>query len=63
MNSVGQTERATQNRVVTLFCDGLGYRYLGDWADRAGDSNVEERILGDFLIKSGYTQAQASSAI
>ena len=34
MNIVGQPERATQNRVIAQFCDELGYRYLGDWADR-----------------------------
>ena len=35
----GQPERA-KNRVIALFCDELGYRYLGDWTDRLGDSNI-----------------------
>ena len=26
--TVGQPERATQNRVIALFCDELGYRYI-----------------------------------
>ncbi len=43
MNDVGQPERATQNRVIALFRDELGYRYLGDWTDRDGNSNIEER--------------------
>jgi type I restriction enzyme R subunit len=30
MTNVGQSERATQNRVLTLFRDELGYRYIGD---------------------------------
>ena len=29
MISVGQQERATQNRVIQLFRAELGYRYLG----------------------------------
>jgi type I restriction enzyme, R subunit len=32
MTLVGQPERATQNRVVALFREELGYRYLGNWA-------------------------------
>ena len=61
--TIGQPERATQNRVITLFRDELRYRYLGDWSDRDGNSNIEEGLLTDYLIKNGYTQAQISSAI
>jgi type I restriction enzyme R subunit len=42
VDTVGQPERATQNRVVGLFRDELGYRYLGDWTDRRGNSNIDE---------------------
>ena len=42
MTSIGQPERATQDRLIALFRDELGYRYLGDWSDRAGNSNIEE---------------------
>ncbi len=55
MNEIGQSERATQNRVIALFRDELGYRYLGDWTDRDNNSNIEEGLLTDFLTKSGYT--------
>jgi len=49
MNQVGDPERATQNRVVSLFRDELGYRYLGDWTDRQNNSNIEEEILAEHL--------------
>ncbi len=32
--NIGLPERATQSRVLELFRDELGYRYLGDWRDR-----------------------------
>ena len=61
--SVGQPERETQNRVIALFRDELHYRYLGDWTDRDGNSNIEEGLLTAYLTKSGYTPAQISRAI
>ncbi len=30
MSTVGQKERATQDRVVKLFCEQLGYRSMGN---------------------------------
>lgn len=63
MNNIGQPERATQNRVIALFRDELGYRYLGDWRDRDGNSNIEEYWLTDFLSRSGYSVAQINKAI
>ena len=63
MTDIGKPERATQNRVVKLFCDELGYRYLGDWADRAGNSNIEEGLLTEYLTSAGYTPAQISTAL
>jgi len=60
---VGQPERATQNRVVALFRDELGYRYLGDWTERIGNGNIEEDQLAPWLLKRGYTPAQISVAI
>ena len=58
MTIVGQPERATQKRLVALFREELGYRYLGDWSDRAGNSNIEEEPLSAWLTKDGYTAAQ-----
>jgi type I restriction enzyme R subunit len=61
--TAGQPERATQQRVIALFRDELGYRYLGDWCDRDDNSNVEESILTGYLTKAGYVPAQISAAI
>ena len=63
MNQVGNPERATQDRVIRLFRDELGYRYLGNWTDRAGNSNVEDSLLAPSLQKSGYSPDQISRAI
>jgi len=43
MSDIGKPERATQDRVIALFRDELKYRYLGDWTDRDGNSNIEGR--------------------
>ena len=61
--TIGQPERATQNRVVALFRDELGYRHLGDWSDRDGNSNIEEALLTEWLLWYGYTQAQIAVAL
>ena len=63
MSTVGKPERATQNRVIALFREELGYQYLGDWIDREGNSNVEESLLTQWLTKNGYTPEQISRAI
>lgn len=55
MNTIGQRERETQKRVVQLFHKELGYRYLGNWRDREGNSHLEEAILADYLAQQGYS--------
>lgn len=49
MGTIGQKERATQNRIVALFRDGLGYDFLGDWKDREDNRNIEVGLLSDWL--------------
>lgn len=54
MSRVGEIERRTQQRVIRLFRDTLGYDYLGDWTERAGEdgkgnANIEEAYLRPFL--------------
>ncbi len=51
MSTIGRPERATQNRLIALFRDELGYRYLGDWTDRPDNSNIEESLLAAYLTK------------
>jgi type I restriction enzyme, R subunit len=63
MSSVSQPERATQDRIIALFRDDLKYRYLGDWADRAGNSNIEEGILSKWLAGCGYSAPQIAVAL
>lgn len=63
MNGIGTPERETQGRVLRLFRDELKYRYLGDWTDRPGNSNVEEEILLAYLVTAGYSKEQAQRAV
>ena len=63
MSSIGKPERVTQNRVIALFRDELGYRYLGDWSDRPDNSNIEEGLLKEYLTKCKYSPEQISRAI
>jgi type I restriction enzyme, R subunit len=63
MNSINKPERATQDRVIALFTQQLGYRYLGNWADRAGNHCVEEALQTAHLERRGYSAAHISAAL
>ena len=63
MTHVGQRERITQNRVVSLFRETLGYKYLGNWEYRHGNNNVEEGLLRAYLQRRGYADALIDRAI
>jgi type I restriction enzyme, R subunit len=60
---IGQMERVTQNRIVKLFREKLGYEYLGNWEERLNNHNIEEEYLSKYLTKKGYSQALISRAI
>jgi type I restriction enzyme R subunit len=62
MSAIGVPERASQNRVITLFHDELGYDYLGDKSDY-NNGNIEDEILTAYLISSGYSPNQISRAL
>ena len=63
MTSVGELEIKTQRRVIALFRDDLGYRYLGDWRDRDNNRNVESRILTRFLKRGGHSANLIAKAL
>ncbi|WP_273975007.1 hypothetical protein, partial [Serratia ureilytica] len=49
MSTIGQRERATQQRLIQFFVKDLGYRYLGRSAGYTGDSNIDTDILSAWL--------------
>jgi len=63
MSTVGQIERKTQDHVVRLFQDRLGYQYLGNWAEREGNANVEQDLLRQSLLARGYDAEIVGRAI
>jgi len=44
MSNVGKPERASQDHIVNLFRNELGYDYLGYESDQH-NSNIEENLL------------------
>ena len=54
MNTVGETEIRTQERVVTFFQKVLGYTYLDNRQERQDNSNIDKTLLTDWLRGNGY---------
>ena len=63
MSDVGQIERRTQDRVVALFRDQLGYKFLGNWEYREGNANVETELLTQNLRARGYDDNLVNRAL
>jgi len=63
MSAVGEIERATQNRIIKLFTDRLGYEYLGNWEERENNSCIEEKYVRTFLTKSSVSPDLIDRAI
>lgn len=61
--SIGQPERATQNRIVALFRNSLGYDSLGNWHDHPDNSNIEESRLRSFLSRQGNSETLMTKAL
>lgn len=62
MSKIGEEERITQNRIVKLFVEQLGYQYLGNLKYQV-NSNVIDTLLISFLTKKGYNQKLISKAL
>ena len=60
---INPIERITQNRIIQLFIEQLGYTYYGNWEDRLNNNNVENIYLSKFLQKQGYTPTLVEKAI
>ncbi|WP_324725966.1 HsdR family type I site-specific deoxyribonuclease [Actomonas aquatica] len=62
-DEIGKPEKVTQRRVIKLFTEQLGYRYLGDWTDRVDNRQIEEHLLEPWLTARGYSADQINRAI
>ena len=48
---------------IALFSKQLGYEYLGNWIDRPGNTNIEEKYLRPFLKSQGHDDALINRAL
>lgn len=63
MTTVGQIEKKTQQRIVRLLCNTLGYDYLGNWEEREGNRNIEAALLRAWLKRRGVDDVLITRAI
>ncbi|GAA1119795.1 type I restriction endonuclease subunit R [Nesterenkonia jeotgali] len=63
MSDVGQIERRSQERIVTLLRDQLGYDYLGNWQYEERSSNIESALLAQNLRARGYNDSLIDRAL
>lgn len=61
VGTVGQPERATQDRVIALFRDERRYRDLGDGADRLGNSHMGH-VAQSTMVKTSRWPDSTSGA-
>lgn len=60
---MSNSERHTQNRVIRLFQERLGYRYLGNWQDRENNQNIEDQLLVNWLKSQGHSAVLIEKAL
>ena len=63
MSIVGQIERRTQDRVIRLFRENLGYAYLGNWEERQDNNNIADVHLSSYLKRKRYSQELIDRAL
>ena len=61
MSKVGQIERETQNRLVKLLQEKLGYEYLGNW-EKQNNSNLVEAEYLAFQASNGVSEDLAKKS-
>ncbi|WP_298277844.1 type I restriction endonuclease subunit R [Ferroplasma sp.] len=61
MTDIGQKERETQDRVINLFKEEMGYEYLGNRRHQ-DNKNIEEEYFKKFLKENGYSDAAINHA-
>ena len=62
MPQIGDSERATQTRIVKFFQKNLHYTYLGSLHD-SENSNIMQERLHAWLVKQGYPEKLAVNAV
>jgi type I restriction enzyme R subunit len=61
---IGEKERNTQNRLIKLFTDKLGYSYIGNLRDKLNNSNIVESLLEKSLKERQHcSQEEIKKAI
>jgi type I restriction enzyme R subunit len=62
MPRINEAERKTQEHVLKLFTDTLGYAYYGNLRDRI-NSNIDAEKLTAWLVGHGYSRTLADKAV
>src|SRR5690606_33227803 len=60
---INPIERITQNRIIQLFQEQLGYTYYGNWEKREHNRNVEQELLKKNLLQRGYSESMANKGV
>lgn len=60
--AVTKPEKATQNRIIKLFQNELGYQFLGSLHDK-DNKNINEQLLTRFLRERGHTPEQINKVL